>query len=95
MGKPGGLGGGQMYFPRFLVGAVCALMILLAWAYISTWSVWYSVILAAVGALALQLGYFLAVIYLIIRSDSVKREQLSVTDEKHVNLSGRAESSFR
>lgn len=82
-----------MYFPRFLVFSACALMLLLALAFIATWSVFYSVILATLAALALQVGYFVAVVYLVIRGDPAKREQSSVTDERALTFRPRRNRS--
>ncbi|UVK50230.1 hypothetical protein DBIPINDM_007542 (plasmid) [Mesorhizobium sp. AR02] len=75
-----------MYLPRFLVSATVVLAVLLIWTYYVTGSCWYSLIWTALGALVLQLGYFLAVGFLIFRSGAAKLEQLSARDEERVNL---------
>ncbi|BCH05049.1 hypothetical protein MesoLj131b_70480 (plasmid) [Mesorhizobium sp. 131-2-5] len=84
-----------MYFPRFLVGATAALAILLIWTYNATGSVWYSLMWTTLGAFVLQLGYFLAVGFLVFRSEVAKSEKLSVSDEeKRANLFGGTGSLF-
>lgn len=75
-----------MYFPRFLVSATVVLVVLMLWSYSATGSFWYSLIWTALGALVLQLGYFLVVGFLIFRSGAAELEQLSAKDEERVNL---------
>ncbi|MET3524059.1 exopolysaccharide production repressor protein [Mesorhizobium abyssinicae] len=75
-----------MYFPRFLVGATAVLVIFLMTIYIMTGSIRYSLIWAAVAALVLQAGYFLNVIYLVIRGDAVQRDKMPIANEERPNL---------
>lgn len=77
---------GEMYFPRCLVSATVVLAVILIWTYYATGSFWHSLIWTALGALVLQLGYFLVVGFLIFRSGAAKLEQLSARDEERVNL---------
>ncbi|MER8846089.1 exopolysaccharide production repressor protein [Mesorhizobium australicum] len=84
-----------MYFPRFLVGVTAALTILFIWIYNATGLVLDSLIWTAIAAFMLQLGYFLALGFLVFRSDVAKSEQSSVSDEEErANLFGGTGSLF-
>ncbi len=54
-----------MYFPQFLVGMTATLLVLLGWTYASTGSVWQSLGWTFLAGVVLQVGYFVAVLWLV------------------------------
>ncbi|MBZ9662226.1 hypothetical protein LB523_24565 [Mesorhizobium sp. ESP-6-4] len=71
---------GQMYFPQFLVGMVGTLLVILGWTFMSTGSVWMAIGWTFLAAVALQAGYFVAVLWLV-------HSETRVTDEGKADVS--------
>lgn len=57
-----------MYAPRVFVSIVCVLIAIALASWIMGGSVWTVVIQTVVSAVILQLGYFIAVVYLVRRA---------------------------
>ena len=68
---------GQMYFPQFLVGMIATLLVILGWTYASTGSLWQSLGWTFLAGVALQAGYFVAVLWLVNRAGRVSDETKS------------------
>ena len=54
-----------MYFPQFLVGMVTTSVVVTAWAYLATGSIWKAFVWGIITAVVLQVGYFALVVGLI------------------------------
>ena len=71
---------GQMYFPQFLVGMVATLLVILGWTFMSTGSLWTAIGWTFLAAVVLQVGYFVAVLWLV-------HGETRVTDERKADAS--------
>ena len=54
-----------MYFPQFLVGMLTTSIVVGAWAYLATGSLWKAVAWGIIAAVLLQVGYFALVFRLV------------------------------
>ena len=63
-----------MYFPQFLVGMSATLCAIMGWIYTTTGSLWQSLGWTFLGALLLQAGYVVVVLFLIYGRASRKAE---------------------
>jgi hypothetical protein len=70
-----------MYFPQFLVGLLTTSVVVGAWAYVATGSVWKSVAWAFIAAALLQAGYFMLVLKLVYRQQDTEQEAQPTTPE--------------
>lgn len=76
-----------MYFPQFLVGMAATLLVILGWTYASTGSVWASVGWTFLAAVVLQVGYFVAVLWLV-RGETRVSDESKTTDATPAKLPG-------
>lgn len=58
-----------MSFPRFLVGMASALLVFAIWSYVATGSLGATLWQTLVCAVLLQVGYFIAVLFLVMRGE--------------------------
>ncbi|MFD1982642.1 hypothetical protein ACFSOZ_08130 [Mesorhizobium newzealandense] len=56
---------GAMYFPQFLVGMLTTSVVVAAWAYLDTGSIWKAIAWGIIAAVLLQVGYFALVFRLV------------------------------
>jgi len=73
-----------MYLPRFLIGMVAVLLALAAWIYTATGSFLTALIWTLIGAVLLQIGYFLVVVVLVYRQvlpDETSQRVLNETEK--------------
>ncbi|RRH94842.1 hypothetical protein EH240_26305 [Mesorhizobium tamadayense] len=77
-----------MYFPQFLVGMTATLLVVLGWTYASTGSVWESLGWTFLAGVALQAGYFVAVLWLVHGETRVTDEAKAGTTSAPAELPG-------
>lgn len=58
-----------MSFPRFLVGMISALVVFAVWSYVATGSLGATLWQTLGCAVLLQVGYFIAVLFMIMRGE--------------------------
>jgi len=76
-----------MYFPQFLVGMTATLLAILGWTYMSTGSIWASIGWTFLAGVVLQVGYFVAVLWLV-RGESRMTDESKATDTAPAKLPG-------
>ncbi|OHV88662.1 hypothetical protein ORS3428_18345 [Mesorhizobium sp. ORS 3428] len=76
-----------MYFPQFLVGMTATLLVVLGWTYASTGSVLESLGWTFLAGVALQAGYFAAVLWLV-HAESRVADETNATDAGGAKLPG-------
>lgn len=58
-----------MSFPRFLVGMISALLVFAVWSYVASGSLGATLWQTLVCAVLLQVGYFIAVLFMVMRGE--------------------------
>jgi exopolysaccharide production repressor protein len=66
-----------MSLPRFLLGMLGVLFVFAIATYVATLSVWTTFIQTLLCAVLIQLGYFVAVLFLVWRGKDKKQDQAS------------------
>ncbi|TPK78095.1 exopolysaccharide production repressor protein [Mesorhizobium sp. B2-4-17] len=69
-----------MYFPQFLIGMFGTLGFVAVWIFAATGSLWHALGWTAVAAIVLQIGYFVAVMMLVIGGASRKMDSEDFAD---------------
>jgi hypothetical protein len=68
-----------MYFPQFLVGMFTTSVVVGAWAYVATGSIWKAFVWGIIIATLLQVGYFALVIRLVYGRRDTEQEAEETT----------------
>ncbi|HWK65868.1 MAG TPA: exopolysaccharide production repressor protein [Rhizobiaceae bacterium] len=78
-----------MSFPRFLVGMVSVLLVFAVTTYAMTGSLGSTLLQTVICAVLIQVGYFLAILFLVARSE---RETVSGTRKTYRGKTSRPDS---